>query len=297
MRKRHALALIAALAAGLPLCGAGDTPVAETTFGDTFSLDTAGSPRALKTQADIAALRSATYRAGETVTLAAPGGSPTALVTAAAADGTVAIPVTAIGGVWTLANSRQGTSQFTVRRSLDGTLGDGTAASPARLVDGDELADLVSAGTAGSGYVFVLDGADSLLAALVVPSGYCLEEGENGVWRIIASANGSRYAGRFASSFPLDGKQPGPDRRVIRSEVLPVAYSGDNWIGVPSKTASVTFVPPDGDSTTLSLHGTGAVEFSFRKVGRWTVRLVMDDGSVHEALLDIEAECTIFIVR
>ena len=107
-----------------------------------------------------------------------------------------------------------------------------------------------------------------------------------------------RYAGRFASSFPLDGKQPGPDRKAIRSEVLPVAYSGDNWIGGASKTASVTFVPPDGaEPTTLELGGTGAVPFAFRQVERWTVRLVMDDNSVHEALLDIEDECALLILR
>ncbi len=289
--RKNTLVILAALAAGLTAV-ADETPEA-TSAALTFSLDSMGSPYALKTQAEIAGLRPATYQPVETVTLVAPDGTVSTVLSDTTSAGTVALPITAVGGIWTARSSRSGTATFTVRRSLDNTLGDGTAASPAQLLDGDELVDY----GAGDGYVFTLDAWEGLLDALVLPSGYRLEETENGAWRIVSAPDGCQYAWAGTSAFPVDSRQSGPDRATKWREALPVAYTGDNWIGDAAKASTLTFIPPAGESSSLDLTGTGAQPFSFKKSGDWTVRLAMADGSTREAIVTIIPEAFLLFVQ
>ena len=285
------LVILAALAAGLPLF-ADETPEA-TSAACTFTLDSTGSPRALKTAAEITALRPATYQPVETVTLVAPDGTVSTLIAGASSAGTIALPITAVGGVWTARSTRSGTATFTVRHSLDDTLGAGTAASPAILVDGDELVDY----NAGNGYVFEADAWDGLLAALTLPSGFRIEAAENGAWCIVSSPDGCEYAWSGVSVYPVDSRLPGPDRVTKRKDALPVAYTGDNWIGDASKASTLTFVSPEGETTTLNLAGTGAQPFALKKSGDWTVQLAMADGSTRDATLTVIGEAFILTVR
>ena len=178
----------AAMAASLPLCA--DTPVA-VSDDCAYALDTDGNwPKNIKTEADIAALRKAVYRAGDSLSVTASDGSVT--VSEKESDSTEAFSFNA-GGLWTFANDRQkGSVSFVVRHSLYGTLGDGTESSPAKLVDAEELADLVEEGTAGDGYFFTLE-SSSLLAALQLPNGYCLSECEKGLFRMNVSEDRCRY--------------------------------------------------------------------------------------------------------
>ena len=194
--------------------------------------------------------------------------------------------------MWTVVNSEQGAATFTVRRSLDGTLGDGTAASPAKLVDCDELRDY----GADENYTFTLDGADGLLSRLVLPVGYRLEEAGEGVWRIVASADGSQYAWAEIV-YPADSAREGPDRKTSRKGALPVAYSGDNWLGDAAKAATVVFTSPDGTVTTLDLSGTGARTFAFDALGNWTVALTMADGTTKTATVTIQNTGFMLIMR
>lgn len=203
------------------------------------------------------------------------------------------------GGVWTVANTAQGTATFTVRRSLDGTLGDGTAASPAKLVDGDELQDY----GAGENYTFTLDGADGLLARLVVPPRFRLEGVGEGVWRIVASADGSQYA-CAEIAYPADSAQEGPDRETGKRDALPVAYSGNGWAvvatGAALPTATITFMPPEGsglEATTWNRTGNGAEAFTFNANGDWTVTLAFADGTTKTATITIKIAGFILIVR
>ena len=290
MRTRY-LAILAALAAGLPLF-ADETPEA-TSSACAFAFDPAGAPVALKMQADISALRPATYQPVDTVTLVAPDGTETTVVSGASSAGTAALPITAVGGVWTARSSRSGTATFTVRRSLDGTLGAGTAASPAKLIDGDELVDY----NAGDGYVFTLDGPDGLLDALVLPSGVRLDEQDGGAWRLVSSPDGCEYAWAGSAAFPVDSRETGPNRTTKKAEVLPVAYSGDHWIGDPSKSATLTIAPPEGEATALALAGTGTQPFAFRTPGDWTLTLAMADGSTSQAVVSILGEAFVLVVR
>ena len=135
MKNADRLFVVATVAAGaaLPLAAREAVLAAES---DTYEyrIDTTPSPRAIKTQEELAGLMEATYFAGETVTATLSGGAALTLVSAAAANGSVALNFNA-GGVWTLANSAQGSATFTVRHSIFGTLGEGTSASPAKIVD------------------------------------------------------------------------------------------------------------------------------------------------------------------
>ena len=285
------LAILAVLAAGLPLF-ADETPEA-TSAGCTFTLVQTGSPVALKTVAEISALRPATYQPVETVTLTAPDGTVSTVVSGTSAPGTIALPITAVGGVWTARSTRSGTATFTVRRSLDNTLGAGTAASPAKLVDGDELIDY----GAGDGYVFALEAVPGLLDALVLPSGVRLDAAEGGAWRLASSPDGCEYAWEGTAVFPVDSRQPGPNRTTKRRAVLPIAYTGDNWIGNAAKAATLTITPPRGDPTVLNLSGTGAQPFDFRTPGDWTVLLAMADGTTRQSTLSIIGEAFTLIIR
>ena len=79
----------------------------------------------------------------------------------------------------------------------------------------------------------------------------------------------------------------GPDRRGQTHQFPSVSYSGDNWLGAAAAASTVTFIPPDGEPTTLNLTGTGITSFVFGKSGQWTVRLAMADGTTREAVITV----------
>ena len=286
---------IAALAALLAPRAHGDPMAVSTDL--VYALDTIASPpRAIQTAADLA--KTASYFAGETVTATAPDGTVSPVVTSATADGAVAFSSTFdVGGLWTITNDGEGSAVFSVRHALFGTQGAGTAASPLRLVDGDELADLVDAGTAGDGSVFTLaDGDTTLFAALAIPAGFRLVEAGDGAWRIVTSANGLQYLAT-AVEYPFDSQQPGPDRVTRHDRTLAVAYSGDDWARDASASATLTLTPPTGAATVMNLAGTGATPFNFSPPGEWTVTLAMAGGMTRIAHLNVRSEAFLMIVR
>ena len=259
---------------------AGESSLAESS-DCVYSVDTLGSPRNIKTADDRSALWQATRRAGETVTLVSPSGVRSTLVSADSDETSVGLEFDA-GGVWQVENSEQGSAAFTVRHSLCGTQGAGTEASPAKLVDGDELVDL----SAGDGFVFSLEPVEGLLNALSIPSGFRLVKVDDTTWRIVSSADGCLYAAAEIV-YPVDSVEAGPNRSSKKKEVLSVSYSGDDWVRDMSKASTLTFVAPDGVESTVSLNGTGATQFKFHTSGVWTVRLTMADGSMKTAILNI----------
>jgi len=265
----------------LPLAAFADESPIDVSPDCVYSADTLGSPHNIKTAGDQSALWPVTRRAGETVTLVSPSGNRTTLISAESAATSAALPLDA-GGVWTVENSEQGAATFTVRHSLYGTQGAGTEGSPAKLVDGDELIDL----GAGDGYVFRLEPVDGLLAALEIPSGYRLDMASDTTWRIVTAADGCLYVSAN-TIYPADSVADGPDRDTGKKETLPVAYSGDDWVGDAAKAATLTFVSPEGSETVVERTGTGAVEFYFNKIGSWTVRLEMVDGTTRTAILNV----------
>jgi hypothetical protein len=79
------------------------------------------------------------------------------------------------------------------------------------------------------------------------------------------------------TGFIADAAQTGPDRKLKKSEVPPVAYSGDDWASVATgatlPAATITFTSPGGSATTWSKAGTGADTFTFSERGTWKVEL------------------------
>ena len=292
---RQLFLLSAALTIANPaLCADQVQPVASSDVY-AYELDTVEDwPRTVKTEADIAALRKAVFRAGDSLTVTAPDG--TTSTTAKTADSMESLPINA-GGLWTFSNPRQkGTVSFTVRHSIYGTLGDGTEVSPAKLMDSEELSDLIENGVAGDGYFFRLD-SDSLIAALQLPSGYCLTESANGSFRMNKSEDGCRYVCADVG-YPIDAKRSCSGRRIYQQDVLPVAYSGDSWRRDPVKTSILTIVDPDGvENDPYELAGTGVKSISFNKLGVWRLRLDMENGKFCEASVNICKKFFSVIIR
>ena len=106
---------------------------------------------------------------------------------------------------------------------------------------------------------------------------------------------GTLASGGAASPFGIDSMQEGPDRRTTLQDLLPVSYTGDNWVGDAAKASSLTFVSPAGVQTTLNRTGTGATQFAFNESGNWTVRLTMSDNTVREAVVFISGGFVIVI--
>ena len=108
--------------------------------------------------------------------------------------------------------------------------------------------------------------------------------------------------GSTAASFAADMVQPGPDRKLKKSEVPPVAYSGDDWAGDISKAATVTFTPPEGsglEATTWDdlSGGNGARAFTFNARGVWTVTLTFADNTTRTAQIDIQTAGFVLVVK
>lgn len=292
MKILHGFAFALSVAAsGVAL---GDAPL-DVSTNCTFTLDSmpATDPRAVKTAADLAAFPNVSYRAGDVVTTIAPDGT--------ASVSTIEESFQAVldfesGGLWTFTNSPQGTAAFLVRHSLCGTLGDGTAASPAKIVDGDELVDYVDAGTVGAGYVFTLDGEETLLDDLILPTGYKFEMIGDALWRLALSQDGCLYE-CAQIRWSVDTKQAGPNRKALKRNVPHVAYSGDDWAGDPSAASTLTRLSPEGVTTTHALAGTGARAFALDTAGDWTLTLEMADGRTLTSVVTVTESPFVLVVR
>ncbi len=233
------------------------------------------------------------YAAGATVTETAPDGTETVRVSSAPTDGTLNWNPSQ-GGIWTLANSLEGETTFTVRYSA-ATRGAGTAEDPAKIVDGEELVDI----GAGAGYVFRLCGGPWLLDDLRLPSGLAIMELEGGTYQLDVSSDGC-VSVAADKVFAADTVGTGPDRTVSRHEVLPFAYSGDDWAGSPTATSTLTFTPPAGITAPAAVECVGqgvyTADFKFRK-GVWTVTLAGPAATTLTALIDDRGDGLFIMVR
>ncbi len=289
------LCALCAACAGLLLCV---PAVAEQQLGDpsnacSFDLDTAGETISVKTLATPVAL---TVRQGETITATAQGRLiPAVLVESAATTGVYPWTPDA-GGVWTLENPGAGTAHVSVRYSLFGTQGSGTTADPMKIVDDEELADLVSDGAAGAGTVFLLKGTASL-GDLVPPSGFAVED-LGGRYRLQASGTAGQLFASYPGAFPLDTRQPGPDRIATRRDVVQIAHSGDGWKReVASATSALAVTTPSGTSTNFpALSGDGAVSLRLNESGLWSVALSPSSSQALAGTITVGEPATVLSV-
>lgn len=285
MRTKFGIIFAGMAVAAVPLAVRGDGTPEATSPAKTYSADTRPLPLAVKTAAERIEISGGTWkvtwRKGDTVTLTAPDGTVSILVSDATSDGADTLSLNA-GGVWMLTKSGQGlfseTAAITVRYPLVGAM-----PSPAKIVDGDELVDY----SAGVGYTFAPENVDGLLARLVLPPGCRLEKTGVGVYRLAASAGGVEYASG-ETTYRADSITDGPNRTTLRRAAPSVAYSGDDWGGNSAKASTLTFTPPSGNATILNRTGTGTTWFNFNEPGDWTVQLSMADGSTRTAAITVE---------
>lgn len=274
--------LVLAAVAGLPALADG---VATTAQLAVFDLDTRGAYPVVSRSEPLAL----PYGDGATVTATAPGGAVTTLSTAV--DGTNYWTATA-GGIWTLENSNEGTATIAVRYT-GAEQGAGTAESPWRIVDNDELAGLSGA----EGFVFVLEGPLADLGEMSPPAGYAVAVGGGGSYSLAASADGAAFIASEVA-FRFDSKQPGPDRTIRgKGNRLPFAFSGDDWGGDSTAASTLSFVPPSGVDHNESCLGTGVVEYQLNEPGTWTVTLTGDGVTTLTSIINYEGGGFILVVR
>jgi len=282
MKMRYAILAVACAASGA--VWADETP--EAVSGTcSYALDTMGDTVAIKEAGDMPV--SLWRSTGDTVTA----------VDSSESQSTVASTswTPSSGGLWTLRRRTQlplaEEVTATVRHSLTGTQGAGTAASPAKIVDAEELVDE----GAGAGYVFSPEGTAGLLAAIDLPDGCGVESAGDGLWRLFTSYDGCLYRWGEAA-YSLDALAIGPDRKLGIRDIMPVAYSGDNWIGDVAAASTVTFIAPDGTTTLVAKTGTGAdAEFRLDKPGRWTIRLSVGGVTKGEASIVVTGGFTLIV--
>ena len=141
----------------------------------------------------------------------------------------------------------------------------------------------------------------------------------DGLWRLDNSNGSVAFVGVAWETFgaawrqagdgrtmALDTLAEGPDRKLKKREVPPVAYSGDDWAAVATSAtlpaATVTFTPPEGSGLEATTWddlpgGNGARAFTFNARGVWTVTLTFADNTTRTALIDIQTAGFVLIVK
>ena len=162
----------------------------------------------------------------------------------------------------------------------------------------------------GTTATVVADAAAAGGATLAVGAGGLASDG---LWRLDNSNGSVAFVGVAWETFDaawrqagdgltmaLDTLAEGPDRKLKKREVPPVAYSGDDWAGDLSKASTITFTPPEGsglETTTWNKTGDGAEAFTFGTTGDWTVTLTFADGTEKTATVTIESAGFMLTVR
>lgn len=287
------LTLLSCLAVPL-LAVADEAPLAESA-PMTFAVDTLSMPRRISTRSDLAGLWPLTYRTGETVR-SSGGGQERTLVTKAAEPGTYAWQPDA-GGLWTLSNSGSGEATFSVRDALFGDIGSGTLEDPFRISDPDVFKEQLEIASVTNGLVFRLTGGEGVLDALTLPAGYAFVGVGEATYRLTADATGLLFRCNPAV-FAMDSVEPGPNRSIDANDdfQMPVAYSGDGWLGSPTLPSTLTVVTPRGAESVLRLNGWGVTPVLMRKGGTWTVTLASTSGT-ETAEIGVNPSGMMFLVR
>ena len=187
------------------------------------------------------------------------------------------------GGYWFLTNSTEGAATFLVRYSLfPETQGKGTADDPVKIVDGEEIAELIAAGTLAEGSVFSLGGMASV-GGITVPDGLAIEGLSDGIYRFTAVDDGMHYRSS-AKAFIVDSKKSGPDRRWRLGQSIGIGYSGDNWTGAADAQSTLEIVSPSGTVEEKVFSGTGVDGFDPAERGVYKLTLTGAGGKLESRI-------------
>lgn len=282
---RHFLWLVA----GISLVLNADEPL-NTSTNVVAAIDTSGSPYAVLSANEGAAV---TYRKGETVSVISPEGSVSPLVENPSGSG-VAAWIPDAGGIYVLTNSNSGIAVFSVRYSDFGTQGAGTEIDPVKIMDNEEISDLVDAGTLSDGMLFALCGPAVSVGVSSSPQGYAVLAEDGDLYRIVAATDGVLYSGRAVASV-METVRPGPDRRIKLRDALAVAYSGDAWIGNSTAPSTLKIESPSGVVTEEQHEGSGVVPFTPAEKGVWKVTLSAGDSVMTACLSVVPRQFAILI--
>ena len=165
--------------------------------------------------------------------------------------------------------------------------------------------EIVSAESADGTAYTLSGGAGATSAALPNKGGvWTLTNSVEGVARVgvpwTVFNDGGDFSESSAVGWFVDTVQDGPDRKLKKSEVPPIAYSGDDWAGDITKASTVTFTPPEGsglEATTWNKTGRGASAFTFNAKGVWAVTLAFADNTTRTAHIDIQTAGLMIIVK
>ena len=235
------------------------------------------------------------YRTGATVTaMSEDDMTADTLVSVAAADGSVSWNPSS-GGCWTLTNSSEGTATFLVRYSIFEAGGTGTESSPAKIVDGKELSDLILGGGASEGFTFSLHGSIGI-SDVELPQGWALQGISGGKFCLKASASGMCYQTESVP-FVVETEDCGPNRKKYGlDDTWLIAYSGDCWSRRTETESRLSISSPSGETIVEICSGTGIRSFCPTEKGLWTVMLETG-AKVYSGVVRVRDDGMVLIVR
>ena len=107
-------------------------------------------------------------------------------------------------------------------------------------------------------------------------SGYCASNLGDGLYRLDAgSGNWYDCTAAGGATCALDTRQDSAERVIKHArELVPIAYTADDWAGVSSGAVTLTLTSPKGVDTVKNLNGTGGLDFrSGITSGLWRVAM------------------------
>ena len=229
----------------------------------------------------------------------------------------VAAALTAAAEDGTLLAETGSAATFRAWSSADATYAVMSAAELSSLMPATYAAGETVTATSPSGVATAVVSSPASDGTVDLPQGAGGPVNAGGIWNL-ANSNGAQArigiawavfddGGTLAETsagtgFIADAAQAGPDRKLKKREVPPVAYSGDDWAGDLSKAATITFTPPadSGLETTTwddLPSGNGARVFTFNARGVWTVTLTFADNTTRTAQIDIQTSGFMIIVK
>jgi hypothetical protein len=131
---------------------------------------------------------------------------------------------------------------------------------------------------------------------------------QGGLWRLVNSVqgevmvgvswsvfdDGGKLAEVSSEKFWADSEVSGPNRRVFRTETMPVAFSADHLAAAGSDTA-LEVVSPAGVESRYQMQYLQAQSVTFSEKGVWTVSLVDTEGRQTATINAINRQLMIFL--
>ena len=238
----------------------------------------------------------------------------TAALSAVVVATSATLPAAADDGTPLLAETESATT-FRAWYREDATYAVMSAAELSSLMPTTYAAGETVTATSPSGVATAVVSSPASDGTVDLPQGAGGPVNAGGVWHL-ANSNGAHArigiawavfddGGTLAETsagtgFIADAAQTGPDRKLKKNEVPPVAYSGDNWAGDLSKAATITFTPPEGsglEATVWNKTGAGAQAFVFAQPGLWTVELAFADSTKRTAVINVLSAGFVMTIR